>query len=303
MNLKRYIICSPIEYTHTSGGIVVLFELAKRLIRFGETALVYTPKTNNTIEIPQIEGNWLEDPQCQTSIHTTDIIVYPEVIEGNPLQAKNVVRWLLHSPQFFGTKWNPSPDDIIFHYSPRGLLDSNRLPIPHLKSEAILHVTAPNLETFVNRKKLRWRLSCMIRKGHKYGTRKILPKLGLPVIDHLGQSSPEKLAQHFNESLLFISYDSETFHSVQAALCGALSIIVPNRTLNRKQHYSQTNFKYGIAYGILGIPWAILTKHKLPQYMKHLTEIENNTVKTFISITDSKFAQAITTTASPADNK
>jgi hypothetical protein len=58
-----------------------------------------------------------------------------------------------------------------------------------------------------------------------------------------------ELLKLFNTHKTFITYDNNTFHSVQAALCGAISIVIPDGKLNEKEWRRSTKRKYGIAYG------------------------------------------------------
>jgi hypothetical protein len=58
-----------------------------------------------------------------------------------------------------------------------------------------------------------------------------------------------ELLKLFNTHKTFITYDNNTFHSVQAALCGAISIVIPDGRLNEKEWRKSTKREYGIAYG------------------------------------------------------
>ena len=58
-----------------------------------------------------------------------------------------------------------------------------------------------------------------------------------------------ELLKLFNTHKTFITYDNNTFHSIQAALCGAISIVIPDGKLNEKEWRNSTKRKYGIAYG------------------------------------------------------
>jgi hypothetical protein len=58
-----------------------------------------------------------------------------------------------------------------------------------------------------------------------------------------------ELLKLFNTHKTFITYDNNTFHSVQAALCGAISIVIPDGKLNEKEWRKSTRREYGIAYG------------------------------------------------------
>jgi hypothetical protein len=58
-----------------------------------------------------------------------------------------------------------------------------------------------------------------------------------------------ELLKLFNTHKTFITYDNNTFHSVQAALCGAISIVIPDGKLSENEWRNSTKRKYGIAYG------------------------------------------------------
>jgi hypothetical protein len=58
-----------------------------------------------------------------------------------------------------------------------------------------------------------------------------------------------ELLKLFNTHKTFITYDNNTFHSTQAALCGAISIVIPDGKLNEKEWRRSTKREYGIAYG------------------------------------------------------
>jgi hypothetical protein len=72
-----------LPYRNSSAGIRVLYRLARELINLGYNAFVFT--------------DWAETAQLRS--HVGDcIVVYPEIICGNPVGAKNVVRYVLNTP-------------------------------------------------------------------------------------------------------------------------------------------------------------------------------------------------------------
>jgi hypothetical protein len=58
-----------------------------------------------------------------------------------------------------------------------------------------------------------------------------------------------ELLKLFNTHKTFITYDNNTFHSVQAALCGAVSIVIPDGSLSEQEWRKSTKREHGIAYG------------------------------------------------------
>lgn len=91
--MKKYIIWAP-EYMH-SNGVRCLYRLAEVLEERGYQAYIYTyyPKKHNKIKYIR----------CITQENRkNDIVVYPEIVVGNPLGFQNVVRWILYYPGKLG---------------------------------------------------------------------------------------------------------------------------------------------------------------------------------------------------------
>lgn len=79
-----------------------------------------------------------------------------------------------------------------------------------------------------------------------------------------------ELLKLFNTHKTFITYDNNTFHSTQAALCGAISIVIPDGKLNEKDWRKSTKREYGIAYGNNKeqIDFALNTVHSLKKIIE-----------------------------------
>jgi hypothetical protein len=79
------------------------------------------------------------------------------------------------------------------------------------------------------------------------------------------------LLKVFNKHKKFITYDNETFFSMQAALCGAISIVIPDGRLSEEDwRNSNPSRKWGIAYGDTEeqINFALNTRDKLRDFLE-----------------------------------
>ena len=211
------------------------------------------------------------------------IVVYPEVISGNFLHAKHVVRWLLYYNKFdkdsnaFGEK------DLIICYrqifndwdlNPKGL----KVHLAHFDSALYRRYN------FGERKG-----SCYIlRKGKD---REDLPScFDGPVID-FGMDD-EKIVKIFNECERCYSYDTQTFYTVIASVCGCIPIIVLEPGKKRLDYLAVEEKGYGRAYGDAPeeIEFAIKTRDKLMQQIDY-TEHNKKNIMEFLSIISSYFTQ------------
>ena len=82
----KFTICSP-PYTDKSAGIWILHFLCDRLNHLGYPATINTMINPSSIVNPKFHTPLSYDPDS--------IVVYPEIVLGNPLGADKVVRYLL----------------------------------------------------------------------------------------------------------------------------------------------------------------------------------------------------------------
>jgi hypothetical protein len=117
INNKQPYIVFYIPYYHDhSNGIKILWEIAYRFSRLNKNTRIVEAPWGNKIKRPKkydglvIEKssvNYLDDP----------IVIYPDVFPNNPLNAKNIVRYLLAKPYSFGQAFKPKGTDYVATYS------------------------------------------------------------------------------------------------------------------------------------------------------------------------------------------
>lgn len=170
------------------------------------------------------------------------VVVYPESAYGNLLGAKHVVRWLLHYYRYedqLGLAYEPT--DVFFSY--REQYNTARLN-PEGK---LLHVIHFDLDLYRNYNSGPREGTCyIVRKGKD---RPDLPaSFSGPVIDNL--SEREKVAV-MNRSEFCVSFDVQSAYSNIAALCGCVSVIVPEPGKTRADYLKPSDKAHanGVAYG------------------------------------------------------
>ena len=205
------------------------------------------------------------------------VVIYGETILGNPLKAAHVVRWIMNTPGVCGGDGVYELTDHIFQYHPWFEVDR------HYEVKGLL--TAIDLEhqlkTYQNK-------NLPTRKGGAYLVRKGRdkkhdqhPASFVHADPLLEKMSDEEVAQFFNSVDTFVSYDDMTFISVQAALCGCESIIIPGVGDRSKENLKKVNRINGVAYGFDDQEWVQSTKHELRPYFEALNDENLATIKEF----------------------
>lgn len=227
---RPYYIMAP-EYTERSAGAKALHLLCHELNTRGYEAFIVpmgAPVVNPELKTPMA-----------TSLKDGGIAVYPEIIEGNPLQLKYVARWLLYyAGAYRGNKLFPA-DDRVWGYSLAIALDygtRNVMLLPTI-DEAVFVPPPPGTER---------KGSCFY--AHKYQNffgEKVTPPPGGVEITNPGQSR-EELVRLLQTSTVFYAYE-DTALMIEAALCGCPVICVPNAHF--RGPCAAKEFKAGIARG------------------------------------------------------
>ena len=120
--MTKFLIFAP-SYDETNGGAIVLHKLCSILNELGYESYLhpyyetYEISKNNCVKyinksLKSFLFPWRKrykiNPAFNTPVlkKTTKplsdewVAIYPEIVFGNPLHAKNVVRWFLHQPGF-----------------------------------------------------------------------------------------------------------------------------------------------------------------------------------------------------------
>ncbi|HFD86551.1 MAG TPA: hypothetical protein ENJ35_02620, partial [Gammaproteobacteria bacterium] len=106
-----YVIAPP--YTEMSSGIRVLHYLCHVLNLNGQEAYVSTDVTNGQLRTPLLTE---EVKVRHIQAGREPIVIYPEVVLGNPLGARHVVRYLLNRPGALGGAEVFEDNDFILQY-------------------------------------------------------------------------------------------------------------------------------------------------------------------------------------------
>jgi hypothetical protein len=247
----RYVICAP-SFSEENGGAMFLHALADGLNALGETAAIFPmPPLRRPSLRTRLKAAFRRRPPFRLSgapgtrlarradLRADPIVVYPEVVLGNPLRARNVVRWLLYKPGL-RNPYRFGPDELFFAAS-----DACDLP----------EVTGGAPRLFLWQRNPAYRDQGRIdRAGICFLVRKGDAKPRIPETEDAIQIdglSHDDVADIFNRCTTFYSYDEATMYSLYAALCGCLSIVVPGRFASHDDYTAQRPIaRYGVSYGM-----------------------------------------------------
>lgn len=255
----NFIVYSP-RYDENSGGAIVLHKLCHLLNCIGHNAMLWP--IGIPIKVNGKETDFLRQailyygtlfcrkpffmhsgyitPLASKQDINDSIVIYPEVIDDNPLGARRYVRWFLHRPGFHKKKYHYNSGDLYFFY--QKAFDHC---INNMVCGGQLFVIEYFSDVYVNRNSAKREKVCyMIRKGTN---RKDLPNLkNLWVVDNLTHT---EMAMAFNNCSYCYFYDTHTLYSTYSAMCGCIPIIVPEKGVSKTEWVSEKKYHYGIAYG------------------------------------------------------
>lgn len=269
--MKTYIIWTP-PYSRTDGGIRVLFLLCHRLNQLGQKAFVSSPVVN-----PDWINPSLNIFQIKKIVKQDDVnVIYPEIVRGNPWNAKNVIRWVLQVPGMLNGDTEYAKTEKVFTFS------KSYMPNGGYIDE--LYLPSIELDLF-NTENVRERQGgCFwVHKG--WQTPRIPETEGLPEIIGAWPSSRKELADFLKTREYMYTYDNCTALIDEARLCGCPVIVIPDQINNYNNENLGDYMKLGICNDIKDIEKA---KSELPKFKElYLRKVEESQtqINKFIELT------------------
>lgn len=227
------------DYRRNSAGVRVMHMLCDALNRSGQEAYVVTQKTDPGLMTPCLNDGIVKLHGAQGM---APIAVYPEIVDGNPLQARTVVRYLLNRPGFIEGKGEYAEDDILFAYT-QALLQ------PGMPGDRVLHLPATDSRVFRPPEDASKRIPGKVcyyqgRRGQAVIDPARLPSDAVEITPH-DPESWEALADLFQQCEFFYSGEASGL-AMEANLCGCVSVVQPGAWAPRN---ISGNESLGVAWG------------------------------------------------------
>lgn len=212
---RPYYIFAP-SYTSKSAGVVTLYNLCHFLNKAGQKAFIVHMADQN-----QIVNPWLDTPIL--SVHEErffinegidPVHVYPDIVNGNPCNAKIVARFLLHYPGVYGGSETFPDTDHVWSFSPH-------IASYTTKPDNVMSCANLNLDLFKN--------IGAERSGSCFYANKYLSAGNslLPVTDGMTklEGTHEQVAAILQRSEVCYVYENTSVIS-EAVLCGCPVVLI-----------------------------------------------------------------------------
>lgn len=215
---QPYYIYAP-DYRRSSSGVRVLHMLCDALIRSGYEAYVTARELCPEFMTPRLTDDVFEGHRSQG---VEPIVVYPEIVDGNPLQGGVVVRYILNRPGFIEGGGLFDEDDILYAYS-RDLLQEG------MPSDRVMLLPPFDRRVFCLPENPDKRIPGKVcyyqgRRGELSVDLSLLPPDAVEITPQWPASWAE-LADLFQQCETFYCCGSSAL-ATEAGLCGCLTVVI-----------------------------------------------------------------------------
>jgi len=307
MSRRTFIVYTP-GYNEQTGGVMALFGLAYALREIGTPVFLWPADISlagwwaweSKRRARVLLGREHDDERGETSVWPGEpipyanpfqvqdaIVVYPETLDGNPLKAKNVVRWFLNKPGALSGRINFGPGELYFYFA--SVFDDPAIN-PHRDNHLMIMTVMDNIYKQTN-------------FGPRNGTCYVLRKgksrapdpgtLDGPIVDGM---TAHQIAEVFNRCELCVSYDTRTMLTAYAVLCGCKAVVIPEPGVTKAQWAPKEDGMYGeqglsgIAYGFDDLEEAQKSKPQLAIALKKLQQQNLDSTQRFRDKCEAFFA-------------
>ncbi|WP_462150947.1 hypothetical protein [Pseudoalteromonas xiamenensis] len=257
------------------GGAIAIHRLCDLLNQEGCEAYLWSSRN-----YPIKKCDEFNTPELITNELNDFIVVYMDVVSGNPVGCPNVVRWFLNKPGFFTEHINYGVNELYFHFQ-------EVFKHPLYPSENLLYVVYFLKNIYFNKNLKNRAGSCyMLRKGRG---RKIIHDLTDSIL--IDDKGHQEIADIFNSRKYFYCYDLHSAYTYFASLCGCTPIVIPENSLSEHEWQPDERLRFGVAYGDseLQISYAKKTANELKLLLEQLEKESLKYVRNFIELSQKFF--------------
>lgn len=216
-------------------------------------------KTNPSFNTPTLS---LAAAQALAEQEDT-VVIYAEIMAGNPLSAKNVVRWLLHDPGFHSGHIYYEMGELYFRFN--SAVKPFVFPGSTTSEQFLTVVQYPldlyNLDGALPESERRSTAYCLRKGGHKPIAHDLSNSVCIDQLPH------EEVAKIFKRVTHFYCYDTLTAYYHLAAVCGCKVVIIPDEGVT-KENWLTPEARAGITYGIDEIDVISIAPAEALNYLK-----------------------------------
>ncbi len=236
---KGYIIYA-LNYSRQSAGLYCLYKLCHDLNAAGfKSFMTWTNYSPSDLNAPVISIRHAKRLAKQGYI-----VVYPEIVSGNPLKAKKVARWVLNKPGALGGDLHFCDQELIFIYADifgAGITNtiSGKLFLPTI-DESIFYDDERSL--------CERSLECYYLGKASWKDGYVKPATAFEVT----RTSPKRteLGKLFRASRVLYCFDNTTVLVYEAIMCGCPVVLIPDGTQTLIDYQNSELGMEGISWGI-----------------------------------------------------
>lgn len=239
---RPYYICAP-GYARVSNGVRAMHLLCHYLNKLGEEAYIFTPGTEHSLRTPYLTQEIFQRHQ---ETNRSPIVIYPEVVHGNPFRASAVVRYILNHPGLLGGPKEFDESDMLVFWH-QDYVDAAKYVDPSF-------IFIPSIDTaiFNNEDNAHDadRQKVLIYPGRYHQAKEEFPELfqGAEVITYQWPESHEELAALLRQGKVLYTFANSAIIS-EALLCGC-PVVIKETVFSKKP-----DERAGVALG-LALPGA-----------------------------------------------
>lgn len=254
-----FVVHAPVPYTHRSGGVRALYELAHQLrIRQHDIGIasIGPPRKHDPAphQLPDA-ATWPRD-KLDEAIH-----IYPEIVATNKLKEHKIVRWLLNQE-----KHRPRNDELQLVWTPHLKPDKQRLTVNIVEQEIFYPKTEDG--------------SGILWYGGKGARFARDVPIGAIQLTHKWPATRAEMADELRKADQLISFDGFSAINLESAICGT-PVLIPDGI--GAQRIADPLFPLpGVAFGESEWDWARNTVSQAAEIYRAATHEMDGLIDRFV---------------------